>query len=577
MSDNKQINEGFWDSVVSTAKRMGLAAAATAGSKSASGKLSAENLSNELYKAYKHWLGATGSEGTPEDMAHFLANDIGFGGAFAKDEAQEFARFQNDPSNYDAADAPKGAAPGGEGDHSGSLDNHDEQSNDQSGPASSSQDFTSNPAFTDFVKQVGARGYKDIVTHNPTGYKFSTKPDGSIVFASQGKEKLLKDILAQNSDPKAMAAELHKNGLFTTWANFKSTNGGSGMRGIKSAAFAKNALMAGADKFGKNYIKQLNRYVVAKPSKDEPFKLVESVLEEDFSDSELRKYFLGLAQRALKSGAAKSAARTNIKKPKVNPDAQHPGHGAYQQPQSPAPQAQDQAQPAAQSAPAQSSEAPAAQPTEVKLADVNLTPDEQKLVNQVTAQAGVDGLAKMVDSKDPEITAIARKVLAQALGQYETTVKSSKRTNESVQLDELMNSSVPYKTVSDKPKVFTTMADIGGRQLVFMALYDGPFDLHGNSVSAWSVDFSDHTDDKVSFSLTGQGNEYSVFSFVMASFREFIEKKDPGIIRFKAAKSDRSRADLYEKMLKRYLPPDYEFKRTDSGTSSVNFWIQKKV
>jgi len=576
MSNNKQINEGFWDSVVSTAKRVGLAAAATAGSKSASGKLSAENLSNELYKAYKHWLGATGSEGTPEDMAHFLANDIGFGGAFAKDEAQEFARFQNDPGNYDAADAPKGETPGGEGDNSGSLDNHDEQSNDQSGPASSSQDFTSNPAFTDFVKQVGASGYKDIVTQNPTGYKFSTKPDGSIVFASQGKEKLLKDILAQNSDPKAMAAELHKNGLFTTWANFKSTNGGSGMRGIKSAAFAKNALMAGADKFGKNYIKQLNRYVVAKPAKDEPFKLVESVLEEDFSDSELRKYFLGLAQRALKSGAAKSAARTNIKKPKVNPDAQHPGHGAYQQPQNPAPQAQDQAQPAAQSAPAQSSEAPAAQPTEVKLADVNLTPDEQKLVNQVTAQAGVDGLAKMVDSKDPEITAIARKVLAQALGQYEATVKSSKRTNESAQLDESLNSNIDSIITLDTDTRYIEKALIGDRTIVVSGQFHGKRFWNGEERQIWYVAFHEEKDDEMTFDLTGNGEELKVFSFVVNAIRNIVKEKDPHYLIFSASKSDGSRSGLYSRLLSRYLPKNYSFTKEDEG-NETKFRIQKKV
>lgn len=574
MSNNKQINEGFWDSVVSTAKRVGLAAAATAGSKSASGKLSAENLSNELYKAYKHWLGATGSEGTPEDMAHFLANDIGFGGSFAKDEAQEFARFQNDPSNYDSADAPKGAAPGGEGDNSGSLDNHDEQSNDQSGPASSSQDFTSNPAFTDFVKQVGARGYKDIVTQNPTGYKFSTKPDGSIVFASQGKEKLLKDILAQNSDPKAMAAELHKNGLFTTWANFKSTNGGSGMRGIKSAAFAKNSLMAGADKFGKNYIKQLNRYVVAKPAKDEPFKLVESVLAEDFSDSELRKYFLGLAQRALKSGAAKSAARTNIKKPKVNPDAPHPGHGAHQQPQSPAPQAQAQDQPAAKSAPAQSSEAPAAQPTEVKLADVNLTPDEQKLVNQVTAQAGVDGLAKMVDSKDPEITAIARKVLAQALGQYETTVKSSKSTNESVQLDELMDSDVKGVVVTNNDKDYITKAHIGDRDIVVNGYYAGKKFWNGEERDVWDVQFSEERDGEWTYDLTNSGEELKVFSFVLRSIGDLLKEKSPFYLTFSASKSNSSRSRLYERLLKRFLPKGYKFSSRDAD-NEIRFLIQK--
>ena len=85
---NKTLSEGFWDTLITKAKHVGLAAASAAGSSSASGKLSASLLSDAIFGQYKEYNASTGTEVDADELEQFLKR-IGFSSKFAANEAKE--------------------------------------------------------------------------------------------------------------------------------------------------------------------------------------------------------------------------------------------------------------------------------------------------------------------------------------------------------------------------------------------------------------------------------------------------------------------------------------------------------
>lgn len=135
-------------------------------------------------------------------------------------------------------------------------------------------------------------------------------------------------------------------------------------------------------------------------------------------------------------------------------------------------------------------------------------------------------------------------------------------------LQELFNSDVPFAVAADTDDLLTTKATINGRKIVFNARNE---DIEGASLTYWYAEFfelGDQNDKK--YNTTKGGKEFEVFSMIKKSMEILINKREPDIIFFSAAKEDRSRADVYEKLLKRYAK-GYTLVRNDRGGRAVKF------
>ena len=97
----------------------------------------------------------------------------------------------------------------------------------------------------------------------------------------------------------------------------------------------------------------------------------------------------------------------------------------------------------------------------------------------------------------------------------------------------------------------------------------------------WWIDFSATNPDIPSIGLTGTGNELQVFSTVIDIIvNDIIPATSPRWIAFSASLTDGlgkkiARADLYSRLVKKYLPANYEAEITDEGGSRI-FNITKK-
>ena len=92
--------------------------------------------------------------------------------------------------------------------------------------------------------------------------------------------------------------------------------------------------------------------------------------------------------------------------------------------------------------------------------------------------------------------------------------------------------------------------------------------IHGlTKPYVWIVQFSGNDGGEDTFDITGKGNEFKVFQFVMDCFRSFIAEYDPEYISFESKIKDGSRVSLYERMIKR-LASDYIVQKRDSPFNS---------
>lgn len=142
-----------------------------------------------------------------------------------------------------------------------------------------------------------------------------------------------------------------------------------------------------------------------------------------------------------------------------------------------------------------------------------------------------------------------------------------------MKLNELLNSKVRYEVIEDSSYTFATRAKIGDRYIVF---YAGDQSGEGR----WEIEFKEAKTDKLmgksTFDLTGSGNELEVFAMVKDSIKELIATRKPEQIGFIADKADgSSRAQMYERLLKKFTPPGYEFERKDEDKHAL-FYMNKK-
>jgi hypothetical protein len=397
-----KINEGFWDAVVAKSQRVSAAVGSAVGNRSARGKLSALNLADDFYNAFKVWLSSTGAEEDASSMSEFLSTEVGLNQDFSDTWGNFYDEFAADPESFLAAD-PVEVEQGPESEEKGEQ-TPDPKTPEQPGGEDSDGDSVpplDRATFNAFKRHTIGSGF----TGSRNGYKFNKSPDGSFIVVGDNEVDDFETIMDWNVDSAELASELNDAGMMKRWEDFKAVNAKYG----DGNKIARDAMMAAADKLGKNYIKELNRFILMTPKEAVPFELKESVIfESGPSDSQLRKFFLKAAQHALRTGAAKSAATHEIKRARLKPSAKRQADDAISKAKAPdAPSAQSSAEPAK-----------AGGTVEVKLAGLNLSDQNQQLLADLEADRN-PGLASMVTvPSDKETERLAKLIIQQALRDY---------------------------------------------------------------------------------------------------------------------------------------------------------------
>jgi hypothetical protein len=116
-------------------------------------------------------------------------------------------------------------------------------------------------------------------------------------------------------------------------------------------------------------------------------------------------------------------------------------------------------------------------------------------------------------------------------------------------IQELLNSKVDYEVTKQNASTFKTLAQIGDRWITFIATKEDE--------DVWDLAFyeSENWNAPLTSAKTGSGDELKVFSMVMASIKEFLDRYSPNTVIFTADKDDGSetRAKLYGRIASKYL------------------------
>lgn len=123
---------------------------------------------------------------------------------------------------------------------------------------------------------------------------------------------------------------------------------------------------------------------------------------------------------------------------------------------------------------------------------------------------------------------------------------------------------------SSTPDKFRAVATIGNRDIVFVAEY-------WSVAEVWDVSFYEKAKDsyKTSTKMTGSGNEIQVMSTIKNMMEMFFQEYNPDEVSFSADSEDKSRINVYARMLKRFVPKGYT-ENSKEVTDSHVFRIERK-
>jgi hypothetical protein len=138
-------------------------------------------------------------------------------------------------------------------------------------------------------------------------------------------------------------------------------------------------------------------------------------------------------------------------------------------------------------------------------------------------------------------------------------------------LNELFQAKTDIKVVKQTSTHFYTSSKIKKREIQFYAVEND-----SGMVGEWDVSFGEVQPGRkhATAMMTGSGGELEVLSMVKDSIMMLIEHYHPKAIHFTADKGDRSRAAVYERMLKRLLPAPWKFEKKDIG-GDIQFSLTK--
>jgi hypothetical protein len=142
-------------------------------------------------------------------------------------------------------------------------------------------------------------------------------------------------------------------------------------------------------------------------------------------------------------------------------------------------------------------------------------------------------------------------------------------------LHELLSDPEPFEVLTATSEDFIAKAFIGGRPIIFTAMFNDAQDI-------WEIDFSEKRLNKStgyienSAAVTGSGAEFKVFATVLAMIQKFIQKCHVTSFRFTAEKSDGNRSSLYKKLVKKFIPDGWT-QVTDGKSSDyrTHFTLKK--
>jgi hypothetical protein len=142
---------------------------------------------------------------------------------------------------------------------------------------------------------------------------------------------------------------------------------------------------------------------------------------------------------------------------------------------------------------------------------------------------------------------------------------------EDLKIFELFNSAGNIKVVEESQHVFATEMDLGDRKISFVADESVTFE----DKTWWNVVFAEvDASGKSYFHLTKNGHEFEIFSMVKQSMEMLIKKYKPDVIIFTAGKEDKSRASLYQRMLKKFLK-GYSIESYDKNKYQIQFKLER--
>lgn len=97
------------------------------------------------------------------------------------------------------------------------------------------------------------------------------------------------------------------------------------------------------------------------------------------------------------------------------------------------------------------------------------------------------------------------------------------------------------------------------------------------NTNRWNIDFhSSDSDEYRTYSMTNAGNQFEVMQFVMTCVRNFIEKYDPDVIIFSASKTEKSRVNVYDRLIKRF-GKDYVVKKVNTEREDKTYLHKRSV
>jgi len=134
-----------------------------------------------------------------------------------------------------------------------------------------------------------------------------------------------------------------------------------------------------------------------------------------------------------------------------------------------------------------------------------------------------------------------------------------------MKLNEILNRKVDYEVTSKTDVLFRAKAEIGNREIIFEAKYDkqGKF---------WDIGFKERNDDGITYDTSGSGNEFEVFAMVKDCITEMIAHYKPDTLIFSADMGGDydTRADVYERLMKKFKVPGYTVTRKDKSLGKVH-------
>lgn len=148
-----------------------------------------------------------------------------------------------------------------------------------------------------------------------------------------------------------------------------------------------------------------------------------------------------------------------------------------------------------------------------------------------------------------------------------------------MKLLEVLNTDVEVLNLDDEdPTYYTADAIIKGRTVTFYAEKnrDKPDE------NEWSVELSEQPkkgakDPRQIFTLTGNGGEFTVFSFAKKCMEGLVSKRNPETIYFFTEKGDKDHTRFYERLAKKFAGGlGYTFKLQKAEDGKTEFFLEKK-